>query len=384
MKKISVILLIISILMGFNVTSFAKEPVEIEIFYFGTDSCINCYSTYKFINKVAKDFNDKGINVIINNFDISKEKNEDLFWKYLSNYNVSKKELKVIPAVFIGDTAFIGEEKINNNLIDKISYYSENPTEYKVKSLNTNSLDIKTLKMGVFAVILGGILDGLNPCSISMMLFFISFSLLNQKKGKLIFIGFYFCLGTFVAYYGIGIGLLKFMYIMESIRILSIIFYSSLIIMSLFLIILNIKDYIAIKQNNYGDIKNQLSSNTKKKIHNIIKEKSNEKALYISAFISAFLISFFEFFCTGQIYLPMITYMINLKINLMSNYVLLAIYNLSFVFPLIIITLILSYGKEVVDISQILLDKLGLIKLIGALFFTIVTITMGIQLLKFL
>lgn len=384
MKKVSIISLIVFILIGFSSLSFAKEPLKIEISYFGTDSCINCYKSSKFITKTMEDFNDKGIDIKIKSFDVSNEKNEDIFWKYLSNYNVDKKDLKVIPAVFIGDSAFIGEDNIQNNLVNKINYYIENPKEYVVKSLDTHSLDVKNFNLGLISIIIGGLLDGVNPCSISMMLFFISFSMLNKKKGRLLYIGLYFCLGTFVAYYGIGIGLLKFMYAIESIRLLAVLFYGSLIAMSIYLTILNIKDYIAIKNNNYADIKNQLSSSSKKRIHGIIKEKANGKLLYLSAFLSAFIISFFEFFCTGQIYLPMITYMINLEINLMSNYTLLAIYNLAFIFPLIIITIALSYGKEVVDISQVLLDKLDKVKLVGAFFFIVVAITMSMQLFKLL
>ena len=382
MKKQALIILTIFLLIISSINVYAGEENNIEIMYFGTDRCITCYETSKIIEKTIEDFNQKGINISIKKHDISNTDDEDLFLKYSTNYNISPDKFKVIPAIFIGDVAFVGKEEIVEELESILSYYVNNPDKYVVKQLKDESFNIKDINLGFFAVVLGGLLDGINPCSISMMLFFISFALLNQKRGNILLIGLFFCLGTFVAYYGIGIGILKFVYTIDSIKILGIVFYGLLVAMSIYLAILNIKDYVSIKKGNYGDIKNQLSSNSKKRIHNFIKKKATGKVLYLSAFLSAFVISFFEFFCTGQIYLPMITYMIRLNINSMGNYILLAIYNLAFILPLVVITIVIHYGKEVIDISQVLLNKLNLVKLMGAIFFIFVAISMSLQLIK--
>lgn len=382
MKKQIAIILVLMMLLVTATNVFAEKESNIEIVYFGTQRCITCHETSQSMKKTLEKYNQNGVNITVIEYDISDIESEDLFVKYATNYNVPSDKFKIVPTIFIGEDFFVGKDEIVDNLDEKISYYVSNPMMYKTIELEDKEFNVNNISFGIFTVILGGLLDGINPCAISMMLFFISFALLNQKKGNILLLGLSFCLGTFVAYYGIGVGLLKFIYAIDSIKYLAIIFYGMLIIMSLYLATLNIKDYINIKKGNYGEIKNQLSASSKNRIHTFIKNRVTGKVLYTTAFFSAFVISFFEFFCTGQIYLPMITYMIRLDIGGIGNYLLLAVYNLAFILPLVVITVIIHLGKEVIDISQVLLDKLSLVKLGGFIFFIIVAISMSIQLIK--
>lgn len=383
MRKISVsILLSLILTMCLGNVSFGESLSNIDIIYFGTETCITCQESNKDIDNILKNKIDPNVKVNIKRYDISDKSNEELFWKYSSSFEVEDNKMKTIPSLFIGSKALVGKEEIANELESTLNNYINNPNEYVIKDINENRVNINYVKMSLLSIFIGGLLDGINPCSISMMLFFVSFAVMSEKKGNLIIIGLSFSLGTFIAYYGIGVGLLSFMYKTQSIKYFAIAFYVLLIMMSIYLSILNIKDYIAIKKGDYGDIKNQLSSKTKSKIHQIIKDKVNNKMLYAASFVSAFVISFFEFFCTGQIYLPMITYMINLKMNLITNYMLLGLYNLAFISPLLIITFALSIGKNVIDISQLLLNKMDKIKAVGAIFFVIVAILTSLQLFK--
>lgn len=380
-KKIMILSIAIIMLLVSNINVFAEKEDGIEIVYFGTKRCITCHETSQIIKDIIEKYEN---NLVINikEYDITNVESEDLFIKYSTNYNVPKESFKVVPALFIGEDFFVGKEPITEGLEEKIIEYINNPEEYKVIELEDKEFNTKNIKFGIVSVMLGGLLDGINPCSISMMLFFISFAIVNKDKGNLLLLGLSFCLGTFVAYYGIGVGLLKFIYAIDSIKYIAIIFYGMLIIMSLYLATLNIIDYFNIKKGNLSNIKNQLSAGSKSRIHNFIKEKVTGKVLYTTAFFSAFIISFLEFFCTGQIYLPMLTYMIRLNVGGVGNYILLALYNFAFILPLLVIAIAIHLGKEIIDVSQILLDKLEWIKLAGFVFFVIVALTMSLQLMK--
>lgn len=375
-------LLILIVFFLFTNTSIAEKN-SIKIYYFGNNACISCLKAEKHIQNIIKEKEIENSNVKIDfiYYDLMDKTNEyeELLIKYNNCFNIEATKFKVVPAVFVGNKAFIGYEDIENNFENTLTFYISNISKYENVNINySDNVDnctsiIDLTKTGIF---LAGLLDGINPCSIAMMLFFISFVAMsknNSDKNKILWIGLSFSFGTFLAYLGIGIGLFNFIYAFIDIKIIMTLFYILLAIMGLYLGYINILDYKNIKAGKDENIKNQLNKKTKRRIHNIIKKQSNKKMIYLTAFITAFIISFLEFFCTGQVYLPIITYMINNSDKL--NYVfLLVFYNFAFITPLLIITFFLYLGEEVIDISTILYTKLHWIKLLGAIFFFMVTI----------
>ena len=398
-KKIKVILLFFIIFLNFSNFGYSQDlslsreesksfPIydtsgNLIIYYFGTDSCFSCYETYQYLEKTVNELKAKDAKIVLKKFDTVDFENEKTFWEISVLHEVPFDSIKTIPAIFVGNDYLINKEDIIEKSKDliKLKLYEEIEEKIEVQSNDKISI-LKDFNFNKLTVFIAGIFDGINPCAISIMLFFITYIIANNSKSNILYIGLSFCIGTFIAYLGIGIGLFKFIYAIGAVKYLGLAFYIGLTLLSLFLAILNISDYIAIKKGNYSEIKNQLSSPAKKRIHNLLKKASGSKTIYLTAFISAFIVSILEFFCTGQIYLPMITYMINLELNQANNYLLLVLYNLGFILPLAVITLLIYYGKKVIDISQLLVDKLSLIKLTGALFFIGVFILTLTQLTK--
>jgi cytochrome c biogenesis protein CcdA len=61
--------------------------------------------------------------------------------------------------------------------------------------------------MGWLAVVLAGLVDGLNPCAFATIIFFVSYLSLSGKKGKEILItGASFTVGVFIAYLLVVLG----------------------------------------------------------------------------------------------------------------------------------------------------------------------------------
>ena len=368
-KKEAFIVLFFIIILFTNKLSFAND-YTIKIHYFGTNTCISCLKTEKHIETIINKFEIKNgsVRVELVYHDTLQDKNNILLVKYNNYFNIKEDKFKLVPAIFIGDKALIGQEEIEEKLEDTLNYYFKNFSEYKDHDVSTASN--KVISMTTTGIILAGLIDGINPCSIAMMLFFISYITMNKSsdRNNILYLGISFSLGTFLAYFGIGIGLFKFLHLFKGIKNIMKIFYLALAIMGLYISIINIQDYKSIKSGKEENIKNQLNKQTKRKIHNIIKKQSNQKLIYITGFFTAFLISFLEFFCTGQVYLPVITCMINNSKEL--NYILLLLlYNLAFITPLLLITLLIHLGKEVIDVSTVLYTRLHIIKIVGAVFF---------------
>ncbi|WP_425446797.1 hypothetical protein [Dethiothermospora halolimnae] len=219
-----------------------------------------------------------------------------------------------------------------------------------------------------------------------MLLFFLSFILASDKRNILI-IGGGFILGTFIAYFLLGTVLYSVLGMINGKLIRSIITYVMLILVFT-LAVLNIKDYLNIKKGDYGKVSLQLPLFLRKLSHGIIKFFTNIKSnIFIMtslAFLLGFIISFTEFLCTGQIYLPTIVSMIQTGdkgiYNVQAIFRLI-IYNIGFVIPLIVICLFTYFGQRILDISEVFRKNLEKIKLANALFFAIIFVLILINIM---
>ncbi len=228
-------------------------------------------------------------------------------------------------------------------------------------------------------VVVAGLIDGVNPCAISMILFFLTFVQVQNRK-RTFLIGFLFILGTFISYFLLGTVLFKLISRINIPLIRLLIRYFMLIFV-IVLIILNLKDYYSAKGLKYGKIILQLPPYLRRLSHRIIKQlsttSSNTKVMAILAFITGILISLTEFLCTAQIYLPTIVSIIQLSGNVsltLKAIIMLLIYNIGFITPLLIILTTICIGAKVLDLSEVVRKHLPKIKLINALFFTIILI----------
>ena len=96
-----------------------------------------------------------------------------------------------------------------------------------------------------------------------------------------------------------------------------------------------------------------------------------------------FLIGVVELACTGQIYFPTLTYMIQNTQYGFKGIILLIAYNIMFVLPLIIITVAAGCFKEPEKIKNIIMKKNWIIKLCANIFFVIMLIVLLKQIVQF-
>lgn len=388
MAKTNIITKVLHITIFFLIfsTISAASTTQIDIVYFGTETCFDCVKEMKYINSVVNDLKPQGVYVNYIFMDTLKDENKEALHNYDTAYKVPDSLLNVGGKAFVGDEFFTGNE-IEENLKTKILYYHDNPQEYNppiiTKISETTALEKANNLLNTFtplAVFVAGLLDGFNPCAIAMLLFFITFLAMSGRKNKeILYTGFLYIVGTFLSYLGIGFGLFRFTFIFREVKTIMIIIFSLTLIMSIILMLTNIRDYYKIKTNKYNEVKTQLPKTLKHKIHNFIRSHNSAKMIYISAFLSGFVVSFLEFFCTGQIYLPTISYLLSTQNAVGISWAYLILYNFAFTLPLIIVCFAIYKGKEIIDISQMLVNKLHIVKLIGAIFFALIIIIMTIQ-----
>lgn len=234
------------------------------------------------------------------------------------------------------------------------------------------------------AVAGAGLADGINPCAFTVIVFFISFlSLQGYKRSELIAIGLAFIFAVFITYLAIGLGLFGFLYKLRGFWLITKIFNLTVGILSIVLGILALYDFFKFKKTRQTEgLLLQLPPAIKSRIHSIIgmhyrkaKEQGKEAAkvhilrLLLSALIVGFLVSILEAVCTGQVYLPTITFVLKSTHLKMEALGYLLFYNIMFIVPLFIIFLFALLGVASGQFSQVFKKHLSAIKILMAILF---------------
>lgn len=234
------------------------------------------------------------------------------------------------------------------------------------------------------AVIFAGLSDGINPCAFTVIVFFISFlALQGYRKRELIYIGSTFIFAVFLTYLCIGLGIFNFFYHLEGFWIVTRLLNLTIGILSVLFGVLAIYDFIKFKKTGSTDeLILRLPKLIAHRIHQVVGffyrkniEEKQGKALpglgklIFSALITGFLISLLEAVCTGQVYLPTITFVLksgSLKIQALGY---LLLYNFMFIIPLGVIFIFALLGTTSLEFSSFLKKHLGLIKILMAILF---------------
>lgn len=360
-----------------------------EIFYFSAASCSDCSAVQKFLEGLQESYlvNINGEEVwskfSVTKFEIEDEDSLKLIKKLFDDYNVPDTDRRV-PIIFLRNGYLSGNEDITNNLVDMVkkgqAIFSE---KEKDRLLNlegrVNSLSGYELP----GVLVTGFLNGLNPCSISMLLFFIS--MLLVKSRNILRFGLAFIFGKFLTYLLLGTVLfnllldldgLWFSNFQNTVRI-------TLLVICLLLVYFNFVDFLSYKNERYSKIRLQLPASFREFNHKWMKRIQSVKGTGILTFFSFGLgtvVSVGEFLCTGQIYLATIVLMIrNNPVFDIKTVLYFILYGIALVIPLLILCIILHKGNELFEVSETIRTKMYIIKLANALIFLVFGILIFFQ-----
>lgn len=175
-------------------------------------------------------------------------------------------------------------------------------------------------------VAITGFLDGIHPCAIAILIFFIAFLLtLHRTFKNIFFLGLIYIFVIFLTYLGVGIGLFSGIMLFGQHH-----FFAKLgSWLLIFLGIIHIKDFFFPQL----PIHLQMPKVSGNKIKGLI-----EKATLPGIIIAAFLVGLCSVPCSGGIYAA-ITALLASKTTYFIGFLYLLLYNLMFVMPLVILLL---------------------------------------------
>jgi len=352
---------------------------DLSFYYYYSPTCKECR---EFLAHRVPELSEKlGKKIIVNGKDIQDPVNYEELLSRLSELGV---ESEAFPVVIFQKSVIQGEREIgktleallesggsaspgsNENIPDDGIGLSEENGGSKPPG---NGRDLR-----VFPVLAAGLLDGVNPCAFTTLIFLLTaLAVAGRSRREILVIGLFFTLSVYVTYYLVGVGFFGVIRMADSFTIISMVIKWLLVAVLLIFAGLSIFDYVKIRKNKISEIILQLPKGMKKRIHKSVRTYSRSTALAGSSIIMGFLVSIFELGCTGQIYFPTITYMIKTE-GAFSGYFMLALYNLAFILPLLLIFYITYRGVSSDKVTAIFQKNLGPVKLFTAVLFIVLAV----------
>jgi len=203
------------------------------------------------------------------------------------------------------------------------------------------------------AIIGAGLLDGVNPCAFTAIVFFVSFLAFRKyTRAQMVLVGGFFMLSVFGTYFLLGLGAFKLLQASAAYDLLSAVLHWGIVVLTLVLGVLSLVDYMTFRGG--GDSKDvilKLPRRLNMAVHRVItrniRPETGQAGVFALAGIAVatgFVVSLLEGACTGQMYVPTIAFVA--RDPELRNHALayLALYNLMFIVPLVVVFLFGMFG----------------------------------------
>jgi len=266
-----------------------------------------------------------------------------------------------IPILFIGDKALVGEDQIRDHFEEQIR------TELARNGCNTTAAPAPPqagcinppLSLSPGLVILSALADSANPCALSVLIFLLVSMAAAENRRRLFLIGGTYVSAVFLFHLIMGVGLFSVVSLSGLSKMFSL-------VGGAVALILGIVTIIDVARNREHYILS-IPDSGKGLIGHYIRQASLP-----AAFVLGILAGVLGFSCTGGIYISILGLM-GKSLSLAEGLPYLILYNLVFVLPLVLVTLLVAYGIPPERAEQWRSDNKRILRLIIGL----ILITLG-------
>jgi len=362
-------------------TKPSERTFSVDLAYFYQKGCPKCDRANYLLKYLVKKYPRLNVREIDLNTPDGKRLNETLS----SRLNLPPEKRLIAPSIFVGNDYLSPEEVTESRVEGLIQKYEK--AEMK-SALELEKGEIKKAEesiverfksLGVLAILSAGLIEGMNPCAIATLIFFISYlTMVGRKRKEIFWVGMGFSGTGFVTHLFLGLGILSFIQRLSFLPLFSRVVYLITFVFALFLGTFSLYDYMQLKKGRPSKIKLQVPNFFKKRIHQAIRARSGELEankesqsiqLLLAAIAIGFIVTLFQFTCTSQVYLPTILFVTNIPSLRGSAILYLILYNLVYVAPLLVIFGIVYWGVTSEQLAYFLQKRSSTIKLLTAIFF---------------
>ncbi|MCU0607492.1 MAG: hypothetical protein MUF78_08785 [Candidatus Edwardsbacteria bacterium] len=315
-------------------------------------------------------------NLAVRRFDLQSASDKPMIEALGLLYGVEPGQRLLAPAAYVGDDKLLADQVDDQALAALLEKYKAGTSRVPwrdaqpyLAAAEQGILD-RFRHFGLLGVAAAGLLDGINPCSFAVLVFFISYlAFTGRRRWEILAVGVAYTLADFLVYFLIGVGGLSFLMGLKALPAVSRVFYWIAFAAGLVLAVYNFRDFLKARRGDLSGMDLQLSTAAKQRVHRVIRERIGAGGLITGAFITGLITSVLEFACTGQVYLPTIAFVAQIAPLRAQAYGYLLLYNLMFEVPMIATFVIAFWGVSSKAIGDWARRSVPAVKLATALLF---------------
>lgn len=332
---------------GINKRNSDVKSLRVQVFI--RAGCKYCKKLKKELSDIKEKY---GEDISITFHDIFENDERILYEAYRILYDIDD-GASTVPAVFVSDIVSVGREAIGK--IDKeISELLSNGKRIATKAPSNDEIKMaeqvltrRFEKISYPTMIFAGLIDGINPCVFSTLIFLMSLLTVSGVSGnKLLAVGSVYCLACFLSYLALGLGIFSFIRLFTGLEYLRFALELSMAFLLLFLAAISFIDAWKYgKSHDEKDVKLKLPIFLKNIIHGLMKNSLHYRWLIPAFFVTGVIVTFLESVCTGQVYVPTMALLAN---NSLAGkwFFFLVLYNVMFIIPLIVVFVTVYSGVD--------------------------------------
>jgi cytochrome c biogenesis protein CcdA len=316
-----------------HLTELPEAPLVVHVFY--SSACAYCEEVFSAALTIQRRF---GSWVQFEYWNVIVPENETMKRKYATYYGVSDQDSVAIPLIFVGRQYLAGHGATHDTLLaaikDALAAGETTPkASYISEMAESFSQDVSMLTFP--AVFMAGLADGVNPCAIATLVFFLTYlTACGWNRAGILWVGSMFTLGVFLAYLAAGLGLYQVVTMLDAVPWTRTAIRLTGAGMALALGVLSGVDAMRAFVGQSDRMVLILPKKVRTKIHKVVNKFMGRRLLPLSAFATAVVVSGLEFICTGQVYLPAIVFMRTQAEHRLESVYYLLTYNLAFIIPM--------------------------------------------------
>jgi len=205
--------------------------------------------------------------------------------------------------------------------------------------MNVCGLPHTISEVSLWVITCAGLVDAINPCAIAVLLILLGGLLVFKEQGKrrVLLSGFSFIIALYLAYFLLGLGLVSFLQLSG----LATIFHRIVGALAIVVGFLNIKDFI---WYGGGGFAMEIPRSWRPQMQKLLLRVGSP----VGAFLAGLLVTAFELPCTGGPYLFVLG-LLSHRLSIVETVPLLLYYNLVFVSPLILLTILIYFGYASIE-----------------------------------
>lgn len=322
MKRIIIILALL-LMAG---AAYAQDS-DVVMYVFHGQGCPHCAKLLSFLDDIQEDYPCLEIEEKETYFN---DENRQLFENMSAAYG---RQIEGVPTVFIGNKVIVGfSDRKAGRIESEIQRCMDQGCINPIDKLNGEDPG-KSLpsKLTVPAVISAAAVDAINPCAFAVLIILLTTILASGVKKRTLFAGLAFTAAIFISYFLMGIGL----YSAVSYSGLTHTFFWVVAVLAIIVGLFNLKDYLW-----YGKwFVMEVPMSWRPKLKKIIKGITSAPG----AFLTGFVVSLFLLPCTSGPYIVILGLLAHTATRDSAIW-LLILYNLIFILPMIVITLLVYFG----------------------------------------